>query len=139
MAGYPGAGAVDVGKDKWGTKRLCQECDSKFYDMNKTPAICSACKTVFQPKPAKPARPKPRGPVATVVAGKSPDAAVANDADDAGAGKTDDEATLASKGTAGQDGDSAEGLIEDASELGEDEDDMAEVLDTGSDKKEAQT
>ena len=39
-----------------GTKRLCAGCNSKFYDLAKTPIVCPMCEAVFViPKPA-PAR-----------------------------------------------------------------------------------
>lgn len=40
-----------------GTKRVCQNCGSKFYDLNKPEIICPICNTVFQQEgaPIKPA------------------------------------------------------------------------------------
>jgi len=40
-----------------GTKRVCQNCRSKFYDLNRSPIICPICHAVFElrtdaPKPA---------------------------------------------------------------------------------------
>lgn len=47
-------------KEKRGTKRQCQECDVKFYDLNKDPIICPSCGEKFivaseapVPKPVK--------------------------------------------------------------------------------------
>lgn len=45
-------------KAKRGTKRQCGGCGAKFYDLNKEPAICPMCETVFEikkpePKPKK--------------------------------------------------------------------------------------
>jgi uncharacterized protein (TIGR02300 family) len=31
-----------------GTKRVCQSCNSKFYDLGRMPATCPICQTVFQ-------------------------------------------------------------------------------------------
>jgi uncharacterized protein (TIGR02300 family) len=31
-----------------GTKRVCQNCGSKFYDLNRSPATCPMCQSVFQ-------------------------------------------------------------------------------------------
>ena len=31
-----------------GTKRLCESCDNKFYDLNRDPIICPICGSVFQ-------------------------------------------------------------------------------------------
>jgi uncharacterized protein (TIGR02300 family) len=42
-----------VTKPELGTKRLCDNCNSKFYDLNKQPIVCPTCATVFvPPKPA---------------------------------------------------------------------------------------
>ncbi len=49
-----------MGKVERGTKRQCQECDVKFYDLNKDPIICPKCGEKFTvvsdapaPKPVK--------------------------------------------------------------------------------------
>jgi uncharacterized protein (TIGR02300 family) len=35
---------------KLGTKRHCQSCEGKFYDLNKPEIICPMCGTVFDPE-----------------------------------------------------------------------------------------
>jgi len=35
---------------KLGTKRHCQSCDGKFYDLNKPEITCPMCGTVFDPE-----------------------------------------------------------------------------------------
>jgi uncharacterized protein (TIGR02300 family) len=37
-----------VAKPELGSKRQCMSCGAKFYDLNKDPAICPKCGTVFQ-------------------------------------------------------------------------------------------
>ena len=37
-----------------GTKRVCQNCGSKFYDLNRDPTNCPICNTVFQLTETKP-------------------------------------------------------------------------------------
>jgi uncharacterized protein (TIGR02300 family) len=37
-----------VSKPELGTKRQCMSCGAKFYDLNKIPAVCPKCGTVFQ-------------------------------------------------------------------------------------------
>lgn len=37
-----------------GTKRLCQKCGNKFYDLARNPITCPICNTVFQLAEAKP-------------------------------------------------------------------------------------
>ena len=34
---------------KLGTKRSCEACEAKFYDLNKIPAICPKCGHSFDP------------------------------------------------------------------------------------------
>jgi len=36
-----------VAKPELGTKRLCQSCGAKFYDLSKDPIVCPKCGTVF--------------------------------------------------------------------------------------------
>lgn len=35
-------------KLEWGTKRACQNCSSRFYDLRRTPIICPKCEAVFE-------------------------------------------------------------------------------------------
>ena len=36
-------------KSELGTKRICGNCNSKFYDLHKSPIVCPTCQTVFEP------------------------------------------------------------------------------------------
>jgi uncharacterized protein (TIGR02300 family) len=36
-----------MAKPEWGVKRTCQGCGAKFYDMQKTPAVCPKCDVEF--------------------------------------------------------------------------------------------
>jgi uncharacterized protein (TIGR02300 family) len=36
-----------VAKPELGTKRPCQNCGAKFFDLNKDPIVCPRCGTVF--------------------------------------------------------------------------------------------
>jgi uncharacterized protein (TIGR02300 family) len=47
---------IAVAKPELGTKRQCQNCGAKFFDLNKDPIICPKCGTVFQGAAAR-ARP----------------------------------------------------------------------------------
>ena len=38
-------------KAERGTKRVCQSCGSKFYDLNRDPIVCPICQTVYQASP----------------------------------------------------------------------------------------
>ncbi len=35
-------------KAERGTKRVCQSCGSKFYDLSRDPIVCPICQTVYQ-------------------------------------------------------------------------------------------
>ena len=36
-------------KENWGIKRICLSCSIRFYDFDKSPIICPACSSVFDP------------------------------------------------------------------------------------------
>jgi uncharacterized protein (TIGR02300 family) len=38
-----------VAKPDLGSKHQCQNCGTKFFDLNKDPILCPKCGTVFQP------------------------------------------------------------------------------------------
>ena len=46
-------------KEKRGTKRLCESCENKFYDLGRDPVICPICETPFVVEKPKP-KPKPK-------------------------------------------------------------------------------
>ena len=35
-------------KAEWGTKRACQKCAVRFYDLNNDPIICPCCEATFE-------------------------------------------------------------------------------------------
>lgn len=39
-----------------GTKRVCQSCGARFYDLGRTPIVCPACQAVYQIAPPTPRR-----------------------------------------------------------------------------------
>ena len=52
--------ASDVARAELGTKRVCPNCGTKYYDLNRDPIICPKCGTHFE----APARTRP--PIAPV-------------------------------------------------------------------------
>jgi uncharacterized protein (TIGR02300 family) len=48
-----------VAKVELGTKRQCQNCGAKFFDLNKDPIVCPKCGTIFQGAAAVVARVRP--------------------------------------------------------------------------------
>lgn len=35
-------------KLEWGTKRVCQSCAARFYDLRRSPIICPKCEAVYE-------------------------------------------------------------------------------------------
>ena len=118
-------------KPEWGTKRTCQSCAARFYDLQRKPIVCPKCETVFElPPPAKTRRVRPvPEPKAASVAPMVEAPAVPPVKEDEAIAAIETTAiddTMADASTDVKEKKSD--LIEDVSELGEDEDDMAEVL-----------
>ena len=44
-----------------GTKRVCQSCSSKFYDLNRDPITCPICHAVFQQQEIRGGKAAPAG------------------------------------------------------------------------------
>jgi uncharacterized protein (TIGR02300 family) len=119
-----------VANPEWGTKRICQNCGTKFYDMLREPIRCPKCQTEFDPE----AFLKTRRSRAVAVADKEVEAphAAVPEVEDAEAIEEDEEAAELAETADEED----EDVIEDASELGEDEDDMAEVIENVDEEEE---
>ena len=129
---------------KWGTKRQCQECGARFYDLKRPKGVCPKCDAPFKlmPKvkraiatPGKVKRAistldKVKAPALSDEAPTKPDA-VAESAEDKPLKEVN--VDTSDGGGVGPDDDDEknkdENSFEDASELGEDKDDMAEVID----------
>lgn len=112
-------------KLEWGTKRACQSCTARFYDMRHSPIVCPKCGETFEIQtPGR--RSRTRTPIADdVIAKPLEDDLLIEDLDlpgdlDADLDEEEDDDTL----------------IEDTSDLGEDLDDMADVIDTVDDVEE---
>ena len=105
-------------KPTWGTKRTCQSCDAKFYDLGRTPIVCPKCGAIFDPESVLKSR---RGRPAEKVVPLKPELAKKGAVDPEL--EVEDADELES-----EDAEEEEELIEDASELGEDDEDMAEVI-----------
>ena len=117
-------GGGNVAKPEWGTKRTCQSCGARFYDMRRQPPTCPKCEAVQEDeaparaRKAKPAAAEKKPKAAPVV--KAPETP---DEDPALEGETLDDPAVDSDDTSDDDE-----MIEDASYLGEDDEDMAEVI-----------
>lgn len=38
-----------MSKPEWGIKRICQNCTTRFYDMQRQPIVCPKCEHIFDP------------------------------------------------------------------------------------------
>ena len=110
-----------MAKPELGIKRVCVACGTKFYDLQKTPAVCPKCATE---QPAE--QPRPRRSGGNVLEDKRPKKpVVAEDADtDVEVEAVDDEAE--------------EGVLEDTSDLEDDADAIGGELEVEPDSDEAE-
>jgi len=112
-----------VANPKWGTKRICQSCGTKFYDLQKSPILCPSCGTEFDPEALLKSR-RPRSaakPEAAKAKKPKPVAPEAESEDQEEECAIDDDEAEAAVGDAEDDA-----FIEDTEDLGED--DMADVV-----------
>ena len=107
-----------VGKVDLGEKLTCSSCGARYYDLNKTPALCPKCGAenerpkTFRTKKAEPAAPKPDKESAPPKAVKSDDPDAIEDLEDI---ETDDD-------------DDDDLIADDASLDDEDDDDVDSVI-----------
>jgi len=121
-----------VAKPEWGTKRTCLSCGAKFYDLMRSPILCPACGTEFDPEAAGRARrQRPAGRASLV----EPEIAAPVEADEVAeeaVGELDEleaEPGLEEAEEVVEEGGEDEDVIlEDAGDLGEDEE-VDSVLD----------
>jgi len=78
-----------LAKPELGEKRRCLSCETKFYDLNKDPAICPKCGVVFEVQVqekivpvAKPAAPKKEKDTKEEVSNADPDTISLEEADE---------------------------------------------------------
>jgi len=112
-----------VVKLEWGTKRTCQACTARFYDLHRSPIVCPKCEEVFEIQ-APGRRSRSRTPITDDTLSKPlEDDILMTDLDlpaDLDTDLAEDDDTL----------------IEDTSDLGEDLEDMVDVIDTGDESEE---
>lgn len=116
---------------EWGTKRICQNCGTKFYDLRREPILCPKCHAEYDPEALLKTRRGRTLPVEKEEAAQTSEAETDNESLDNDLAEDEDEAAEESGGE-----EEDEDLIEDASELGEDDDDMAEVIENVDDEEE---
>ena len=128
-----------MAKPEWGTKRTCQNCGARFYDLRRNPIHCPVCGTEFDAdRPFKARRGGAAAKVEAVGATSGdavPPVAKVESADAA----LEDVETVAETDDVEVEADDTDpeeleeieengDLIEDPSDLGEDDDDIGEVM-----------
>lgn len=110
-------------KPAWGTKRTCQGCGARFYDLQRNPIICPKCATVYDPDAASRTR-RGRATAAVPKPAQRPPVPDLAEAPSEAATPELEEAELEIAGEEGE----AEGedVIEDTEDLPED--DVTEVI-----------
>jgi uncharacterized protein (TIGR02300 family) len=123
-----------VSKQEWGTKRICPNCGTRYYDLSRDPIVCPKCSTTFDPEALlKTRRVRVVAPVEEVAA-PVVEEEIDADLETAVEGEAEEEVVPAEAGE--EEEEEEEEVIEDASELGEDQDDMAEVIENVEDEEE---
>jgi len=108
-----------VAKAEWGTKRVCQSCATRFYDLMRTPCTCPKCGATVETEVVF--KPRRQSAEARAAAKVAPAAAVAVEGEELEV--LDDEEAETPAAEVEDDA-----LMEDVADLGEDDDDMAEVM-----------
>lgn len=104
---------------KLGTKRVCEACGAKFYDLNKSPAVCPKCGHVYDPAAAM-ATDEPVRDIAPTAEEKETDDDALEDGDDDALSLED----MAEEETAdGDDDEALEQFDEDEALLDDDDED----------------
>jgi uncharacterized protein (TIGR02300 family) len=119
-----------VVKANWGTKRTCQSCSARFYDLNKGPIKCPKCGREHDREDFVKVR-RGRGAATAAAAAATAAAAAAAAAKAAAAKKKADDAALAGDEVPDVEGDEA---LEDADDLADEAEDLeveVEVEDKG--------
>ena len=116
-------------KASWGTKRTCQSCSARFYDLNKSPIRCPKCGREHDREDFVKVR---RGRGAAAAAATAAAAAAAAAAK-AAAKKKSDEAALAGDELPDVEGDDA---LEDTDDLADEAEDLEVDVEVEDDKGE---
>ena len=95
-----------------GSKRVCQSCENRFYDLRRSPIVCPSCGATFDPEAVlRSRRTRPSAAAATVVPKVDVIEAEVVNEEDIGGVEVDDNAIAV-------DDTDEEEVIEDTSDLG---------------------
>ena len=100
-----------------GSKRVCQSCENRFYDLRRSPIVCPSCGATFDPEAVlRSRRTRPSAAAATVVPKVDIIEAKVVNEEDIGDVEINDNAIAV------DDTDEEEEVIEDTSDLGSEDD-----------------
>ncbi len=126
-----------MAKPEWGTKRFCDDCGTRFYDLNREPATCPKCgtkvKVVAKPKARRFTKAAAKPAPATTQDNHPPPQTAGETKGETMGETTDDKGKPVAKGVENdlddaEDGDEDKGVMEDTSDLTNDGDDVSEVM-----------
>lgn len=124
-----------MAKAEWGTKRTCQNCGARFYDLHRDPIVCPTCQTTYDPerqtrsrRSTTSVRPEPATIPANRAAESEETPGIAGAEDESGETEVEEaEGTDEVEDLEEMESEDEE-VIEDTSDLGEDDDDIGEVI-----------
>jgi len=120
------SGGNPLAAPELGTKQLCPQCEAKFYDLNKRPAVCPKCEHSFELDEEEALSVRAKVKAAAPVPGK--DDAEAEDAEDAEAAVATDEDEDGEEETIAELGTEEDTIVTD---LDDDEDDAGKTVPAG--------
>jgi uncharacterized protein (TIGR02300 family) len=128
-------------KPEWGTKRICPNCGTRYYDLQRDPITCPKCGSAFDPEAVLKTRRTRVAAVPEEVAAPAVEEEIDADLETEAEIPAGDEVAIPAEGGEEEADEEAEEkeeeeVLEDASELGEDQDDMAEVIENVEDDEE---
>ena len=120
-----------MAKPELGTKRLCANCGTKFYDLSKNPAVCPKCATVYDPESNQRTRRSRSTTAAAKSTARTPPPPEIAEAPGEPAAPELEEAGIEIAEEEGE----ADEVIEDTEDLPEDDADVTEVIENADEEE----
>jgi uncharacterized protein (TIGR02300 family) len=113
------SGGRIVAKPEWGKKHTCPSCNTKFYDLRRSPIICPNCGAKVDPDAGTSGRKGRGGSRAPAAAAPKPEANLEEETPEVEEVAVDDDTVETEESEDNEEQDDYGGVIEDTSELGE--------------------